>query len=125
MIERECNHLLDDYKQKLAMQGFTYEQALQQYGEEGIMSQLKEDAEKRIKNSLIIDKIASEEKLTVEAKDMETKLEKMQNAYQMDKTSLMKQLSQNPGFLSSLSQQVINEKVANFLSENNTVEYVD
>lgn len=125
MIERECNHLLDEYKQKLAMQGFTYEQALQQYGEEGIMSQLKEDAEKRIKNSLIIDKIASEEKLTVEAKDMEAKLEKMQNAYQMDKTSLMKQLSQNPGFLSSLSQQVINEKVANFLSENNTVEYVD
>lgn len=125
MIERECNHLLDEYKQKLAMQGFTYEQALQQYGEEGIMSQLKEDAEKRIKNSLIIDKIASEEKLTVEAKDMETKLEKMQNAYQMDKTSLMKQLSQNPGFLSSLSQQVINEKVANFLAENNTVEYVD
>ena len=107
------------------MQGFTYEQALQQYGEEGIMSQLKEDAEKRIKNSLIIDKIASEEKLTVEAKDMEAKLEKMQNAYQMDKTSLMKQLSQNPGFLSSLSQQVINEKVANFLAENNTVEYVD
>lgn len=125
MIERECNHLLDEYKQKLAMQGFTYEQALQQYGEEGIMSQLKEDAEKRIKNSLIIDKIASEEKLTVEANDMEAKLEKMQNAYQMDKTSLMKQLSQNPGFLSSLSQQVINEKVANFLSENNTVEYVD
>ena len=125
MIERECNHLLDEYKQKLAMQGFTYEQALQQYGEEGIMSQLKEDAEKRIKNSLIIDKIASEEKLTVEAKDMEAKLEKMQNAYQMDKTSLMKQLSQNPGFLSSLSQQVINEKVANFLAENNTVEYVD
>ena len=125
MIERECNHLLDEYKQKLAMQGFTYEQALQQYGEEGIMSQLKEDAEKRIKNSLIIDKIASEEKLTVEANDMEAKLEKMQNAYQMDKTSLMKQLSQNPGFLSSLSQQVINEKVANFLAENNTVEYVD
>lgn len=125
MIERECNHLLDEYKQKLAMQGFTYEQALQQYGEEGIMSQLKEDAEKRIKNSLIIDKIASEENLTVEAKDMEAKLEKMQNAYQMDKTSLMKQLSQNPGFLSSLSQQVINEKVANFLAENNTVEYVD
>ena len=125
MIERECNHLLDEYKQKLAMQGFTYEQALQQYGEEGIMSQLKEDAEKRIKNSLIIDKIASEEKLTVEAKDMEAKLEKMQNAYQMEKTSLMKQLSQNPGFLSSLSQQVINEKVANFLAENNTVEYVD
>lgn len=125
MIERECNHLLDEYKQKLAMQGFTYEQALQQYGEEGIMSQLKEDAEKRIKNSLIIDKIASEENLTVEANDMEAKLEKMQNAYQMDKTSLMKQLSQNPGFLSSLSQQVINEKVANFLAENNTVEYVD
>ena len=49
----------------------------------------------------------------------------MQNAYQMDKPDLMKQLAQNPGFLSSLSQQVINEKVANFLAENNTVEYVD
>ena len=89
------------------------------------MEQLKEDAEKRIKNSLIIDKIASEENLNVEANDMESKLERMQNAYQMDKPALMKQLAQNPGFLSSLSQQVINEKVANFLAENNTVEYVD
>ena len=125
MIERECEHLLAEYKQKLVMQGFTYEQALQQYGEDSIMEQLKEDAEKRIKNSLIIDKIASEENLNVEANDMESKLERMQNAYQMDKPALMKQLAQNPGFLSSLSQQVINEKVANFLAENNTVEYVD
>ncbi len=125
MIERECDHLLDEYKQKLAMQGFTYEQALQQYGEDSIMDQLKEDAVKRIKNSLVIDKIASEEKITVQAEDMEAKLAKMQAAYQMDKTSLMKQLSQNPGFLSSLSQQVINEKVSNFLAENNTVEFTD
>lgn len=125
MIERECDHLLSEYKQKLVMQGFTYEQALQQYGEDSIMSQLKEDAEKRIKNSLIIDKIASIENLNVEANDMESKLERMQHAYQMDKPALMKQLAQNPGFLSSLSQQVINEKVANFLAENNTVEYVD
>jgi len=125
MIERECDHLLEEYKQKLVMQGFTYEQALQQYGEDSIMEQLKEDAVKRIKNSLVIDKIASEENLTVQADDMEAKLAKMQAAYQMDKTALMRQLSQNPGFLSSLSQQVINEKVSEFLAANNTVEFTD
>lgn len=125
MVEREIEHLLEEYKNKLAMQGFTYEQALQQYGEDSIMEQLREDAVKRIKNSLVIDKIASEEKLTVQADDMESKLARMQAAYQMDKTALMKQLSQNPGFLSSLSQQVINEKVSEFLAENNTVEFID
>ena len=57
--------------------------------------------------------------------DMESKLARMQAAYQMDKPALMKQLSQNPGFLSSLSQQVINEKVSEFLAENNTVEFID
>ena len=125
MVEREIEHLLEEYKNKLAMQGFTYEQALQQYGEDSIMEQLKDDAVKRIKNSLVIDKIASEENLTVQADDMESKLARMQAAYQMDKTALMKQLSQNPGFLSSLSQQVINEKVSEFLAENNTVEFTE
>ena len=125
MVEREIEHLLEEYKNKLAMQGFTYEQALQQYGEDSIMEQLREDAVKRIKNSLVIDKIASEENLTVQADDMESKLARMQAAYQMDKPALMRQLSQNPGFLSSLSQQVINEKVSEFLAENNTVEFID
>ncbi len=125
MVEREIEHLLEEYKNKLSMQGFTYEQALQQYGEDSIMDQLREDAVKRIKNSLVIDKIASEENITVQADDMESKLARMQAAYQMDKTALMKQLSQNPGFLSSLSQQVINEKVSEFLAENNTVEFTE
>lgn len=125
MIERECEHLLEEYKQKLVMQGFTYEQALQQYGEDSILEQIREDAIKRIKNSLVIDKIAAEEDIKVLTRDMEARLEKMQDAYQMEKTSLMQQLYKNPGFISSLSQQVINEKITNFLAENNTVEFTD
>lgn len=125
MLDRECEHLLHDYKQKLVSQGFTYEQALQQYGEDGIMEQLKDDAEKRIKNSLVIDKIAKTENLSIDKSDMDDKLAQLQASYQMDKESLMRQLAQNPGFLNSLSQQVINEKVAKFLTENNTVEFID
>jgi hypothetical protein len=40
--------------------------------------------------------------------------------YQIDPATMVKQLSQTPGVLNALSQQALNEKVTNFLIENNT-----
>ncbi len=37
----------------------------------------------------------------------------------------MKQFGQNSDFLSTLSQQIVNEKVREYLVSNNTIEYVE
>ncbi len=119
MIEREKGLLLNEYKERLAQQGFTYEQAVEQQGEDSILKTVEEDALKRIKNTLVIDKIAKTEKIDMNANDMQSKVAEMQNAYGLDKTEVMKQLAMNPTMLSAVSQQIISEKITNFLVENN------
>lgn len=121
MIDREADELVAEYKQKLEMQGFTWEQALEAQGYDEIMKGLKEDAAVRVKNSLVIDKIAKEEKITVTQADFGAKLSELSQMYQVDAPTLVKHLSQTPGVLNALSQQALNEKVTQFLYENNTV----
>ena len=121
MIDREADQLVEEYKQKLQMQGFSWEQAVEAQGYNEIMSSLKEDAAVRVKNSLVIDKIAKAENITVSQEDFTTKLNELSQMYQMDAQTLVKQLSQTPGVFNALSQQALNEKVTQFLNENNTV----
>ena len=121
MIDRETDELVAEYKQKLTSQGFTWEQALQAHGYENIMEQLKEDAVIRVKNSLVIDKIAKEENITVSQADFGAKLSELSQMYQIDANTMIKQLSQTPGVFNALSQHALNEKITKFLMENNTI----
>ena len=123
MIERESQALLEEYKQKLAMQGLAWEQVMQSQNQDELMNNLKDEALNRIKNSLVLDAIAKKEEMKVESEDLEGKLKEVERAYQVSRSELMKQLSQNPEIINSLSQQIINEKVGKFLDENNKVEF--
>ena len=121
MIDREADQLLEEYKQKLSMQGFTWDQAVQAQGYDNIMNSLKEDAAVRVKNTLVIDKIAKEENITVSQADFGAKLSELSRMYNIDAPTMIKQLSHTPGVFNALSQQALNEKVTQFLAENNTV----
>ena len=123
MIDRETDMLIEEYKQKLQMQGFTWEQALQAQSYDEIRNGLREDAQVRVKNSLIIDAIAKAENINVEQADFTSKLVELSRMYQMDTKALVGQLSQTPGAINALSQQALNEKVTQFLAGNNTVNY--
>ena len=120
MIDREADQLVEEYKQKLQMQGFTWEQAVEAQGYDEIMSSLKEDAAVRVKNSLVIDKIAKAENITVSQEDFSSKLTELSRMYQIDPQTMVKQLYQTPGVFNALSQQALNEKVTQFLVDNNT-----
>ena len=119
MIDRETDELIAEYKQKLEMQGFTWEQALEAQGYDAIVKDLKADAAVRVKNSLVIDKIAKIENITVSQGDFGYKLAELGHAYGMEPAALIKQLSQTPKALNAMSQQILNEKVTQFLAENN------
>ena len=121
MIDREADQLVAEYKQKLEMQGFTWDQAVEAQGYDEIMNSLKEDAAVRVKNSLVIDKIAKEENITVSQADFGAKLSELSQMYQIDTPTMIKQLSQTPGVFNALSQQALNEKVTQFLADNNKV----
>lgn len=123
MIEREVQSLLEEYKQKLTMQGYNWEDAVKEQGEEALLGELRKEATSRIKNSLVIDKIAQTEDIKIEQSDLENKLKEVEAAYHMSRADVLAQLKQNPMIFNSLSQQSLNEKVVTFLSENNKVEF--
>ena len=122
MVDRESNSLREEYKQRLAAQGINWDALVQSQGEDQLLKNLTEDAQIRIKNSLVIDKIAKEENLKLEQKDMEAKFAQLGAAYGLKPQDLIKQLGQNPEILASISQQAMNDKVKEFLMENNKVE---
>ncbi len=125
MIERESQSLLEEYKQRLAMQGYKWEDVIKNQGQDNILTELKGEAAIRIKNSLVIDKIAQEENLKIEPADLESKLKELETTYHMDRMEIIKQLNQNQEMFNALSQQALNEKVVKFLAENNKVRMVN
>ena len=85
------------------------------------MKSLKEDAAMRVKNSLVIDKIAKDENIVVSQEEFGAKIAEISHMYQIDPQTMIKQLSQTPGVFNAISQQALNEKVTQFLADNNKV----
>ncbi len=122
MIDREVSSLREEYTQRLAAQGINWDALVKSQGEDQLLKNLNEDAQVRIKNSLVIDKIAKEENIKLDQKDIEKKFAQLGAAYGMKPQDLVKQLGRNPEVIASISQQALNEKVREFLMENNKVE---
>jgi len=122
MIERETQSLLEEYKQKLSAQGFNWEEAFKAQGD-SLMESVKEEALLRIKNALVIDKIALVEEIKIEPSDLDSKIKELETTYHISRAEVMKQLQQNPAIINSISHQALNEKVIQFLKDNNTVEF--
>ncbi|MFQ8626521.1 MAG: hypothetical protein ACLSA2_08750 [Candidatus Gastranaerophilaceae bacterium] len=107
---------------KTCSQGISWDNLVKAQGEDELVKNLKDDALIRIKNSLVIDKIAKTENIKLDQKDLEKKFGELSAAYGMKPQDLIKQLGQNPEVLASISQQAMNDKVRDFLMENNKVE---
>lgn len=125
MVDREAASLLADYKNRLSAQGINWEAVMksQEGTDNDIMKNIREDAALRIKNSLVIDKIAKEEGIKLVPADIDKKFKELGAVYGVSQDEIIKSIGKNPEILSSLSQQAINDKVRDFLTENNKVEY--
>lgn len=122
MIQREVNSLREDYKNRLAAQGINWDNIVKAQGEDKLTENLTADAKTRIKNSLVIDKIAKEEKIAIGYEDLEKEMRNLGAAYGMDAKAVVDHFGKNPEFLQSISQQAMNNKIRDFLMANNTVE---
>ena len=125
MISREVESLKADYKQRLAYQGIDWDTLVKsQGGVDHLEETLKEDAVNRIKNSLVIDKIAKAEDIKLEPKDLENKFAQLATMYGLQQQDILKQIGQSPDMLGSISQQALNDKVKDFLISSNNVELI-
>ena len=123
MINREIQALMGEFKQRINMQGGNFDKILEKEGHQKIYEQLKEEAVKRIKTSLIVGKIAQEENLSVTAEDVQVKISQLTSLYRTSTDSIVAEIRRNVNLMHSINQQIITEKVTKLLIDNAKVNY--
>jgi trigger factor len=83
MIDHEVEHMLKDFESRLRMQGMNLELYYQFSGqnEESLKEQMKADAAKRVRNSLVLEAIAKAENIEVTEEDIAEELENLSKMY--------------------------------------------
>ncbi len=116
MVENEVNRMLQEFEQRLQMQGMNLELYFQFSGqdESALREQMKEEAEKRVKNNLTLEAIAKAENLEVTDEEVNEELEKMSGMYNMSTNDIKAALGGVEGIKADLKLQ----KAVDFLIEN-------
>src|SRR5690625_966680 len=114
--ETELNNMLQEFEQRVQMQGMTLENYYELSGEteESIKGQMKEDAEKRVKSNLTLEAILEAEELEVDDSDVDAELEEMAKMYSIDKEQILGMLGGNADVL---KEDLKIKKALNFIVE--------
>lgn len=90
IVSAEAHAMYHDFMDRMAMQGITEEIYLQyaQTTEEDIVSHMKEEALKRLKNSYLLNAIIKEEKIEISKEEAEKELDEMAKKYNATKEEI-------------------------------------
>jgi trigger factor len=116
MIETEINRMMQEFEQRLQMQGMNLELYFQFSGQDqnALREQMKEEAEKRVRVNLTLEAIAKAENIEAKEEDVNAELEKMAQTYNMTVENILNALGGVEGIKSDLKLQ----KAVEFLVEN-------
>lgn len=119
MIDSEVERMLEDFANRLQMQGMTLEMYYQFSGqsEAVLKDQMRSDAEKRVLQNLVLEAIAKAEGIEASEEEVTEELEKLAKQYQRDVEELRAILTAN-GNLDSLKSDLVTRKTVQFLIEN-------
>lgn len=124
MVNKEAKILMDEFQQKITSQGMSWEKFLDSQGQEKIWEGLREEAAKRIKNSLVLSHISKVEDINVDDSEFENRVAEMAKLYKTDERTIYSQISKNPVMVQSIMQQIISQSITDFLVENNKINYL-
>ncbi|NGM83596.1 trigger factor [Paenibacillus sp. 7124] len=121
MIESEIQTMVRDFDLRLRQQGMNMDMFLSFSGQtqDDLRAQMKNDAEKRVLNNLILEVIAKEENIKVSDEEFEEELSKMAETYKRSAEEIRGILAAN-GSLDSLRDEISLRKTIDFLVENST-----
>ena len=124
MIERESHNLLNESAAKFdAGTGIEFGKLLETKNPQ-LMENIKEEAKNRIKNTLIIAKIAQNENIQVTPQELQTKIEELAYAYNTSLDVIYEEIRKNSNILHGIGQQALMDKVSKFLAQKNTVNLI-
>ncbi len=86
MVETQQRQLVDDFAQRLQMQGLSIEQYFQFTGMtfDKMMEQMKPQAESRIKSRLVLEAVAAAENIAASEEEYDAEIERMAKMYQLE-----------------------------------------
>ena len=119
MLDREYEAIMQDARMRASQQGADFDKLVEAEGKDVVEKRFREEGEKRIKNSLVIEKIAFEENIRVEQADVMNHINQMAAMYGMPAVQLFEELRKNPESFAAISQQITANKVNDFLLQNN------
>ena len=120
MVDREINAVMNETRQAAEQQGQDWDKLIEAQGMDSVLAQAKDEAIRRIKNSLIIEKIAKTENIKIEQNDIAEQVSAIAGAYQTSPQEILKEITQNHHFFSAITQQAAIKKVNDILMTNNT-----
>ena len=118
-IESETVEMLNDYDRNLRYQGLTLKTYLEylKKTEDDLKKDFKPRAERKIKNSLILEKIAKDEKIEVSQELIDEEMSAMATAYGMDVEQFKKNYS-TPESLDKLKNDLLFPATLDFIYKN-------
>ena len=122
MFDDEAEQMLREFEMQLRQQGLSLEMYSKYLGKEtkDLKAELRPDAEKRVKNRLVIDAISKAESIEATQEDVENELQEMATMYKMDVEELKKMM--NLEVYSAIMNDVRTKKTIRFLVENAVIQ---
>ncbi len=115
MIEREVEAVKEETKQNALRQGQDWQKLVEAEGVDSVNQKLRDEAIKRIKNSLIIEQITKQENIKIEQSDLLAQIQEIARMYGSNATSVFEEMKKNPSSFALLSQQIATRKVNELL----------
>ncbi len=118
MVETEQRQMLDEFAQRIQMQGLSMEQYMQFTGTnpQMLLEQSKPQALKRIQSRLVLEAVAAAENLSANEEEYEEEVKKMSEKYQMEPDKIKETLGEH-GKKQVMADIAIN-KAVDFLTAN-------
>ena len=118
MIESQVQNMIQEFAQRLAQQGLSFDQYMQFSGMtmDKMKEQVRPEALTRIQSSLVLEQIAKEENFEITEDDVNAEIEKMAKAYGMEADKLKEYVGDNEK--ESMKRDIAIEKAVQFIMDN-------
>lgn len=118
MLATEQRQMYDQFAQRITMQGIQMEQYMQMTGStrEGMLEQLKPQAERKIKSRLCMEAVAKAENITASEEEYEEEMKVMADAYQIEVDKVKEMMGEKEK--KSIMADIAVRKAIEFVAEN-------
>lgn len=118
MVETEQRQIIEEFSQRMRMQGLTMEQYMQFTGmtPQALMNQTKPQALKRIQSRLVLEAVAKAEDLKASEEDYAAEIKDMSEKYQMEEDKIKEMLGEKGK--KQVEEDLAIRKAVDFLVDN-------